>query len=264
MPSVLNKPPIDVFISHSHRDEKIAKRLIALLKSAMPIDPRRILCSSVPGHELSGGVPIDTQLRNEILNAPVFIALLTRGCLKSAYVLFELGARWGFGVHSETDFKLIPLLAAGMKVNELRDIPLGRIKVHSCDKETDLQQLVDEICLELDLTVRNPNDYRNEIEELKEQSAQQEREETQRRIPQTKIQPPKPVVTKENYIQRENMKRELRNVLRHNNRKWAPKRVKTLADRVRISEDDALKLLESMPDMIVSTAPEGYKIVKKK
>jgi hypothetical protein len=190
----------------------------------------------------------------------VFIALITRESLKSTYVLFELGARWGAGVRSDANFKLIPLLAAGMNVTELRD-PLRRFSVHSCDEETDLQQLVEEICSELCLTPNGYNFYKNQIKELKEQSAQ---EEIQRRTPRAQLQPPKPVVTKETDVIRENMKRCLREALRHNNRKRDWKRLDKIADFCRISEDEALKLLRSMPDVIVSTAPDGHKIAKKK
>jgi hypothetical protein len=258
----LNTSSIHVFIAHSHEDAELAKRLIALLRSATPIDPRRIRCSSVPEHELPGGVVIGAKIREEILNAPVFIALLTRESLKSTYVSFEMGARWGFGVHSENRFKLIPLLAAGMNRNELRE-PINEFSVRSCDQETSLHQLVEEVCSELDLPPRSPIDYGNAMKELKEKSAAIKRE-RQKLPPPGQNQFQNANLQAETYIQLENMKKVLRDAFWHHNKKRSPKKVIALANFARISETEALKVLRRMPDMIVEEGNDGQNIVKKK
>jgi hypothetical protein len=254
------KSSVDIFISHSSRDMEMAEMLIALLRSATAIEPDRIRCTSVPGYRLPGGVSVDEQLRNEILSSRVFVAVITRESLKSTYVLFELGARWGAGAHSSADFKLIPLLAAGMNANELR-APLRGFSVHSCDKEDDLQQLVLEISSELRLTPRSYTFYKNELKELKEQSG---KEEMRRRIPQTLAQPSKPVAAKPANFHSEDTIRRIREALTLNNRKRDWKRLEKIASFVRISEDEALKLLRSMPDVIVGTGKDGHQIARKK
>ncbi len=244
MSPVSNTSSVAIFISHSHKDAGLAHRLIKLLNLATGINPSLIRCSSVPGHQLPGGVLIDTLVRSEILTAPVFIALLTRESLKSTYVLLEIGARWGFGVQSGTDYKLIPLLAAGMQANELKD-PLSRLTARSCDKESDLRQLVQEICSELGLSPRSYDHYVDEIEELQKQSNGGR-----------EYLPPDP--------KRETMKICLRKAWWEHNKKRNWKRIDKMADHCRISEAEALRLLQSMSDMIVSNTPDGHKITKKK
>jgi len=108
---------IDVFISHSAADKELARGLINLLRLAIPsISPTRIRCTSVPGYRLPGGADADDQLRKEMVDARVFIGLITPESLTSTYVLFELGARWG------AQLQLTPLLAAGMSTYELRNL----------------------------------------------------------------------------------------------------------------------------------------------
>jgi hypothetical protein len=43
---------VDIFLSHSSADEKIAKALIDLLRDAFHMEPARIRCTSVPGYKL--------------------------------------------------------------------------------------------------------------------------------------------------------------------------------------------------------------------
>ena len=87
-----------VFISHREVDAKLAKSLIDVLVVGTPIDGDRILCASVAGHKLQYGKTIATQLRQEIQNKPIFVALLTQNALKSSWVTFELGAAWAMNV----------------------------------------------------------------------------------------------------------------------------------------------------------------------
>src|SRR5690606_36942725 len=90
-------PPsaIKIFISHSSRDKEIAEALITLIRHAMPIAPEEIRCTSVNGYRLRVGARAGTELRREILACPAFVGLITDTSMDSAYVLLELGARWG-------------------------------------------------------------------------------------------------------------------------------------------------------------------------
>ena len=83
---------VKVFISHSSNDVQLAKPLIDLLRSALRLRASEIRCTSVPGYKLPGGAETDEQIREELLDAPVFIGLVTEASLESKYVLFELGA----------------------------------------------------------------------------------------------------------------------------------------------------------------------------
>jgi len=130
---------INVFISHSGTDAQLAASLIDLLRVALPgLHPETIRCTSVPGYRLPGGASTDDQLRAEMREARIFIGLITKESLASTYVLFELGARWGAGLH------LTPLMAGAMEPSALK-APLDRVNAHSCNVESHIQQLLTEI-----------------------------------------------------------------------------------------------------------------------
>ena len=84
-----------VFISHSSADGETAAALVRLLRSALNLTPPDIRCTSVEGYRLPAGAPTDLQLREEIIAAAAMIGLISPGGMSSAYVPFELGARWG-------------------------------------------------------------------------------------------------------------------------------------------------------------------------
>lgn len=96
---------IDVFISHSSEDAGLAAQVVDLLRSALNLQAARVRCTSVDGYRLAAGADSDEQLRNEALDAIVFIGILSPLSMASAYVLFELGARWG------AKKPIVPLLA---------------------------------------------------------------------------------------------------------------------------------------------------------
>jgi len=108
-PKVANKAKdemtLDIFVSHSSRDEQLASALINVLETAF--GDIKVRCSSVPGYRFRVGGDYRAQLRAEVDRSRVFIALLTPASLPSSEVLFEIGARWG------AERLLLPLLAAG-------------------------------------------------------------------------------------------------------------------------------------------------------
>lgn len=86
---------IKIFISHSAHDASIAASLAELFRTAMRLSKSDIRCTSVDGYRLPAGANTDEQLRREVLEAPVLVGLMSHRSFESAYVLFELGARWG-------------------------------------------------------------------------------------------------------------------------------------------------------------------------
>jgi hypothetical protein len=113
----------------------------------------------VPGYKLPGGAKTESQVREEVLAAPVFIGLVTGASLSSAYVLFELGARWG------ADKKLIPLMAPGISPEALEG-PISGINALSCSSASDLHALISQIATMLELTTEPPASYQADLELL--------------------------------------------------------------------------------------------------
>lgn len=124
-----------IFISHSETDTNIATALIDLLETALPLGEGDIRCTSVRGYRLLGGADIDGALQVEVTEAELVVALLTPDALKSTYVAFELGARWGSGK------PMIPLLASGVRLEHL-DGPMRRLNALDCREHDHLSQLV--------------------------------------------------------------------------------------------------------------------------
>jgi hypothetical protein len=131
---------MDIFISHSSKDEEIVKRLITLIRSALNLPSESIRCTSVDGYRLRAGASVAEHLRRETHTAKVFIAVITPRSINSKYVLFELGARWGSGK------PMIPVLAGGADA-KLLEGPLSAINALSCDSPAQLHQLIEDVAV---------------------------------------------------------------------------------------------------------------------
>jgi hypothetical protein len=135
---------LDLFISHSNKDADVAKALIELLQAACSIPANRIRCTSVDGYKLDIGTSVEAQLRQEVHDAFTFIGLITPSSVQSAYVAFELGARWGADLH------IAPLLAKGADASYLRG-PLSGINALNCSSANEVYQLVSNISKRLNV-----------------------------------------------------------------------------------------------------------------
>lgn len=148
---------IDIFISHSSQDERVAEALADLLHVALKTE--KIRCTSVPGYKLEPGASVEETLRKEIHESRVFIGLITPSSLASHYVLFELGARWGLKLN------LIPALASGAGYAELRD-PLKARNPIRCDNRAEVNDLIDKIASVLGSSPSRASVYQRLIDEL--------------------------------------------------------------------------------------------------
>ncbi len=148
-----------VFISHSSRDVSLAADIAELLRAALRLSSTEIRCTSVDGYRLPAGADTDSQLRQEIVSVPVLIGLISDASIESAYVLFELGARWG------TDQPLIPLLAPGMAASGLRG-PLQGLNALSCAITSQLYQFVTDVGRILAISPEPPASYQRYIEKV--------------------------------------------------------------------------------------------------
>jgi hypothetical protein len=152
-------PSVRIFISHSGTDRELAALLVDLLRSSLNLPAEAIRCTSVEGHRLAGGAETDPTLRKDIRNCEAFIGLISATSIESAYVLFELGARWGAERH------LLPLLTPTADAAILRG-PLSGLNALKCSSAADLQQMIHEIAAVLKISVEKPAAYQRHLEQI--------------------------------------------------------------------------------------------------
>ena len=150
---------MQIFISHSSNDHGIAKALIDLLQKSLNLSSDEIRCTSLDGYRMRSGVQIDETLRSEVHDCVLLIGLITPSSINSAYVIFELGARWG------AEKPLIPLLASGITPDHLEG-PLKGINALDAREDGQVHQLVEEAAHQLNLELGRPSTYAAAISEL--------------------------------------------------------------------------------------------------
>ena len=150
-----------VFISHSSLDKEVTAILINLLRQALNLGSGDIRCTSVDGFRLPAGVSTNEALRQEVYEAGIVIGLITPNSMGSAYVLFELGARWG------AEKAMIPLLASGIKPEHLEG-PLRDINALDCSNESQVHQFLKEAAGHLDIEPDSAPSYINTVKTLVE------------------------------------------------------------------------------------------------
>lgn len=153
-----------VFISHSSLDEEVTRILIDLLRQALNLKSEDIRCTSIDGYRLPAGVSTSEALRQEVHEATLVIGLITPNSIKSAYVLFELGARWG------ADKAMIPLLASGTKPDHLEG-PLKEINVLDCSEDGQVHQLLEDAAKHLQCQIDSASSNTKLVKQLVEVSS---------------------------------------------------------------------------------------------
>ncbi|HEV3039573.1 MAG TPA: toll/interleukin-1 receptor domain-containing protein [Candidatus Angelobacter sp.] len=152
---------LQIFISHSSKDDKIARALIDLLRAALSLGADSIRCSSVDGYRLPVGMKVESRLRQEVHDAKIVIGIITQDSLGSDFVKFELGARWG------TD-KFLALLLAG--INSELSAPLNILNTLSANSEPQLQQLLDDVAAQLGSSLQKAASYAHLISAVKQEA----------------------------------------------------------------------------------------------
>jgi ABC-type nitrate/sulfonate/bicarbonate transport system substrate-binding protein len=130
---------IRLFVSHSHEDARLTGLLVDFLVSAAGLKRADVRCTSLDGYRLPGGALTDSQIKHEIANADAFIGIISPAAVRSPYVTFELGARWGTGKH------LLPILSPNSS-NDLLSGPLSGLNVLRCNNRSQMMQAAKEIC----------------------------------------------------------------------------------------------------------------------
>ncbi len=135
-----------IFISHSSEDVAVAEALADLLRNALHLPATEIRCSSVLAYALPYAAETAKALKAEVIEAPVFIGIITPSSVESSWVLFELGARWG------RDRYLVPLLAGGALYDMLPP-PIRNLNAAICKSEDAIIKLIEEV----GKTLQRPN-----------------------------------------------------------------------------------------------------------
>lgn len=86
----------DVFISHSHSDERIATALTNCIVNGTNLGYRDILCTSHANVKarLKPGDNIIGALRKHLENCRIFIPIISTESVTRNFVLFEIGGAW--------------------------------------------------------------------------------------------------------------------------------------------------------------------------
>jgi hypothetical protein len=150
---------VKIFISHSTEDSGVAELLANLFHSSLHLSKTDIRCTSVDGYRLPAGVNTDEQLRREVLESPVLVGLISHHSFESAYVLFELGARWGKNAF------LAPVLAPGVSASILKG-PLSSLNALSCGSASQIHQLVSDIGSQLKIIPEPAATYQSLVETI--------------------------------------------------------------------------------------------------
>lgn len=149
--------PIRLFISHSSVDRDLVERLVELLRTALGLPASQIRCTSVDGYRLPAGADTAEQLRIEVHEAVAFVGVISKSSLRSLYVAFELGARWG------AKRPLFPLLAPGTDPHILEG-PLSSLNALSSTNRSQLHQLISDLATVLQIKSEEPAVYQKHVE----------------------------------------------------------------------------------------------------
>ena len=152
------KSPIKLFISHSSKDSLFVQALIDLLRASLNLGSTQIRCTSIDGYRLPAGANTNEQLKHEVHHADTFIGVISAASIKSIYVIFELGARWG------ANLPLIPLLAPGTSP-DLLEGPLKGINALSVNR-SQLHQLLYDLSQNLGVKLEPSASYERHIENV--------------------------------------------------------------------------------------------------
>ncbi|WP_367870103.1 TIR domain-containing protein [Luteolibacter sp. Populi] len=170
-PKVVNmtETKMTVFISHASADQALAAALARLLRSAFNLPTNEIRCTSVDEFRLPAGADTNDQLRREVRESKVFVGIITPSSIQSAYVLFELGARWG------AQMSLFPVLARGAGSQHLKG-PLNGINALNLTNPQLVKRLLEDIADKANLSLERQSTLDTEVSKVVAEAEKVEQE----------------------------------------------------------------------------------------
>jgi hypothetical protein len=104
---------LEFFISHSHKDQALADRLINFFVEGVGVEKKEVRCTSSVLTGLNAGSHINDSLRKDLKKCRYFVPLVTANSIKSQFVMFEIGAAWVM------EKEIIPFFAGELEKSQL-------------------------------------------------------------------------------------------------------------------------------------------------
>ena len=141
---------LELFLSHSHKDEALAKALVGFLTSAVGVEAKEIRCTSHIATGLSSGARIADQLRDDIKRCRFFMPLLTSHSASSDFVAFEIGAAWAL------EKEVIPLLYGPSPAKAVPSL-LSSLLARDISRRDQLIRLAEDLAFEIFVASDRPS-----------------------------------------------------------------------------------------------------------
>lgn len=151
----------NVFISHAHSDEALARRLAQFLQTGLGLSPEDFFLSSQEGHGVAPAESIRASIESTLRSAPAFVVLMTPRASASAWVWLEAGGRLAVNASTPPIFvvpsaRFVSLLA-----------PVSDMRAVQIEKEGELHELLKAVGRNLGKTPVDVLTYRPALEDLR-------------------------------------------------------------------------------------------------
>ena len=155
-----------VFISHAHSDESLAREVAVLIGDALALAPGDFFLSSQEGRGVAPAASIRASIMNELRSVPALVVLLTPKAAASPWVWLEAGSRLGSADRATPiiivpSARFVPLLA-----------PVADLRCLQMDNDGELHELVRAIGRILNRTPLDFLNYKPALEDVVQHSAQ--------------------------------------------------------------------------------------------
>lgn len=149
-----------VFISHAHGDEALARRIAALLRDALNLDPTEFFLSSQGGRGVAPAANIREEIFSTLSEVPALVVLVTPQSAGRPWVWLEAGHRLGRPDRSNPLF----LVPSERHVGLLQ--PVADLRCIRLDDDDDLIELVNAVGANVGETPADVLSYKPALDEL--------------------------------------------------------------------------------------------------
>ena len=137
---------INIFLSHSSKDEKIVKEFNdKILQLVLKVNPDNIFCTSIEESSITSGEDFRLTIKNKLLEASHIIQIITNNYKNSEVCLNEMGAAWVL------DKKVKPFILEPISYNTVGFIHNTNQQL-KLTEEKDLIKFIDEMLPDLSIS----------------------------------------------------------------------------------------------------------------